>query len=49
MAGSRSLASEITSSVVVNRILERLPDYNPKGEGESSLSPLLRLELNAIS
>lgn len=33
MAGSRGLESKITSPVVVNRILERLPDYNPKGEG----------------
>lgn len=58
MAGSRGLASKITSPVVVNRILERLPDYNPKGEGAAhfrgALSPptptwTFRLELNAIS
>lgn len=58
MAGSRGLANKITSPVVVNRILERLPDYNPKGEGAAhfrgALSPptptwTFRLELNAIS
>lgn len=53
MPDSRGLTSEITSAVLVNRILERLPDYNPKGRRLTFVarSPVwtFRLELNAIS